>query len=92
MARVTGSYAVIKTHDETVRAFVPAPLPPAAHALDQAAYLERNRLAEVALARLTGMAGLVASKRVADLQRGPARGAADLTTGGNPGHPDRRLR
>ena len=61
MARVTGSYAVIKTHDETVRAFVPAPLPPAAPALDQAAYLERNRLAEVALARLTGMAGLVAS-------------------------------
>ncbi|WP_242505133.1 Fic/DOC family N-terminal domain-containing protein [Xanthomonas campestris] len=61
MARVTGSYAVIKTHNETVRAFVPAPLPPAAPALDQAAYLERNRLAEVALARLTGMAGLVAS-------------------------------
>lgn len=61
MARVTGSYAVIKTHDETVRAFVPAPLPPAAPALDPAAYLERNRLAEVALARLTGMAGLVAS-------------------------------
>ncbi len=39
MIRVTGSYAVIKTHDETVRAFVPAPLPPAAPALDPAAYL-----------------------------------------------------
>ncbi|CAD0298376.1 Fic family protein [Xanthomonas hortorum] len=61
MTRVTGAYAVIKTHDETVRAFVPAPLPPAAPVLDPAAYLERNRLAEVALARLTGMAGLVAS-------------------------------
>lgn len=61
MTRVTGSYTVINTHDETVRAFVPAPLPPAAPALDPAAYLERNRLAEVALARLTGMAGLVAS-------------------------------
>ncbi|MCW2003634.1 Fic family protein [Xanthomonas arboricola] len=61
MTRVTGSYTVIKTHDETVRAFVPAPLPPAAPTLDPAAYLERNRLAEVALARLTGMAGLVAS-------------------------------
>lgn len=61
MTRVTGAYAVIKTHDETVRAFVPAPLPPAAPVLDPAAYLARNRLAEVALARLTGMAGLVAS-------------------------------
>ncbi|KQQ69923.1 cell filamentation protein Fic [Xanthomonas sp. Leaf131] len=61
MTRVTGAYAVLKTHDETVRAFVPAPLPPAAPVLDPAAYLERNRLAEVALARLTGMAGLVAS-------------------------------
>ena len=41
MTRVTGSYAVIKTHDETVRAFVPAPLPPAAPKLDPSAYLER---------------------------------------------------
>ncbi len=61
MNRTTGSYALITTADETVRAFVPLALPPANPALSFADYMPLNRQAELALARLAGVAGLVPS-------------------------------
>lgn len=59
MKRTTGSYVTSTTLGESVRAFVPAPLPPAKPALD--ALIEQNRQAELALARLSGVSGLVPS-------------------------------
>jgi Fic family protein len=44
-----------------VRAFVPHPLPPTAPALDVAIFADLNRQAELALARLGGVSGLVPS-------------------------------
>lgn len=61
MARRTGSYVTSTTLGETVRAFVPSPLPPQRPALDTLAYAEAHRAAELALARLSGVAGLVPS-------------------------------
>jgi Fic family protein len=61
MNRDTGAYAISTTLGEPVRAFVPHPLPPAEPALAPAAYLELNRQAELALARLAGVSGLVPS-------------------------------
>jgi Fic family protein len=59
--RVTGSYVTSTTLGESVRAFVPHALPPAAPVLDASSYAELNRKAELALARLEGVAGLVPS-------------------------------
>jgi Fic family protein len=59
--RVTGTYVTSTTLGESVRAFVPHALPPAEPELDVACYAERNRTAELALARLAGVAGLVPS-------------------------------
>jgi Fic family protein len=59
--RVTGSYVTSTTLGEHVRAFVPHALPPAAPVLDAFSYAEPNRKAELALARLEGVAGLVPS-------------------------------
>jgi Fic family protein len=59
--RSTGTYAISTTLGESVRAFVPKPLPPAEPELSPASYQEPNRRAEVALARLSGVAGLVPS-------------------------------
>ncbi|MFS2225294.1 Fic family protein [Pantoea sp. B65] len=61
MSRTCGKFIVTQSHDETVNAFVPAPLPPASPVLDPASYVELNEKAEKALARLSGMSGLVAS-------------------------------
>lgn len=44
-----------------MRAFVPHPLPPGEPTLSPAAYLDLNRQAEIALARLAGVSGLVPS-------------------------------
>lgn len=49
------------TLGESVQAFVPHPLPPAAPEMVPDGYLELNRLAEGALARLAGVSGLVPS-------------------------------
>jgi len=49
------------TAGETVRAFVPFPLPPSAPALHITDFAELNRQAELALARLAGVSGLVPS-------------------------------
>ena len=59
--RVTGTYVTSTTLGESVRAFVPHALPPAEPELDAACYSELNRTAELALARLAGVAGLVPS-------------------------------
>lgn len=61
MTRTTGNYAISTTLGEPVRAFVPHPLPPTAPALDAAVFSDLNRQAELALARLTGVSGLVPS-------------------------------
>ena len=59
--RSTGTYATSTTLGEPVQAFVPHRLPPAAPALAQEAFDARNRSAELALARLSGVSGLVPS-------------------------------
>lgn len=61
MPRITGNHAITQTHDETVQAFVPLALPPADPILDPRSYENQSRRAELALARLAGMSGLVAS-------------------------------
>jgi Fic family protein len=61
MNRSTGSYAISTTLGEALRAFVPHPLPPAEPALAPAVFAELNRQAELALARLAGVSGLVPS-------------------------------
>jgi Fic family protein len=59
--RRTGSYATSTTLSESVQAFVPNQLPPAKPVLAMACYVEPNRSAEMALARLSGVSGLVPS-------------------------------
>jgi Fic family protein len=61
MGRVTGTYAISSTTGERVQAFVPHPLPPSDPPLVPASYIAQNRQAEHALARLSGVAGLVPS-------------------------------
>jgi Fic family protein len=59
--RSTGTYITSTTLGEPVRAFVPYGLPPRKPALAADAFVEANRQAELALARLSGVAGLVPS-------------------------------
>jgi Fic family protein len=59
--RATGTYATTTTLGEAVRAFVPHPLPPAEPPLAPASYTAAAHRAEMALARLSGVAGLVPS-------------------------------
>jgi len=61
MPRTTGTYATTTTLGESVRAFVPRPLPPAEPPLAPACFVDRDRQAELALARLAGVSGLVPS-------------------------------
>lgn len=61
MIRDTGTYVIATTRGESVRAFVPHALPPTGPALASAVYVELNRQAELALARLAGVSGLVPS-------------------------------
>src|SRR6187455_1844019 len=61
MSRATGTYATSTTLGESVRAFVPHPLPPADPPLAPASFVDINRQAELALARLSGVSGLVPS-------------------------------
>lgn len=61
MTRTTGRYAISTTLGESVRAFVPYPLPPVDPALSSAAFVELNRQAELALAHLSAVSGLVPS-------------------------------
>jgi len=59
--RTTGTYLTTTTLGESVRAFVPHALPPTKPALAAEAFAAQNRAAELALARLSGVSGLVPS-------------------------------
>lgn len=59
--RRTGLYQTSTTLGETVQAFVPHPLPPADPPLAASAHTDANHAAEMALARLSGVSGLVPS-------------------------------
>ncbi|MEO5883793.1 MAG: Fic family protein [Caldimonas sp.] len=59
--RSTGTYVTSTTLGEPVRAFVPRALPPARPPLAPESFAEANRRAELALARLSGVSGLVPS-------------------------------
>ena len=61
MTRHTGTYATSTTLGESVRAFVPHPLPPSEPDLSPEVYADPNRRAELALARLEGVSGLAPS-------------------------------
>lgn len=61
MARITGTYVTSSTSGEPVRAFVPHALPPSAPPLEPKSFVDANRAAELALARLAGVSGLVPS-------------------------------
>ena len=61
MKRATGTYVISTTLGESVQAFAPNPLPPAEPALAPKVYAELNHQAELALARLSGVSGLVPS-------------------------------
>ena len=59
--RDTGTYVTSTTLGESVRAFVPHPLPPVAPVLSLADFAAPSHAAELALARLSGVSGLVPS-------------------------------
>jgi Fic family protein len=59
--RTTGTYAISTTLGESVQAFVPRSLPPSDPALVPDSFVEWNRQAELALARLSAVSGLVPS-------------------------------
>lgn len=59
--RTTGTFVNTTTLGEAVRAFVPYPLPPADPPLEADRHAAANHRAEMALARLGGVAGLVPS-------------------------------
>jgi Fic family protein len=61
MIRSAGSYITTTTLGDAVRAFVPYSLPPAAPSLAPASYEAQNSAAQLALARLSAVAGLVPS-------------------------------
>lgn len=59
MKRVTGAYVESCTLGEVVKAFVPLPLPPQKPSLSLNDFYPLNHSAEMALARLSGVSGLV---------------------------------
>lgn len=61
MRRNTGTYVESTNQSEVVQAFVPFPLPPERPAMKPEAYQDLNYQAELALARLSGVSGLVPS-------------------------------
>lgn len=61
MSRSTGSYITSTTLGESVKAFVPFDLPPQTPLLVEASYTALNQQAELALAKLSGVSGLVPS-------------------------------
>lgn len=62
MPRSSGTFVTTTTLGESVRAFVPWPLPPAGPPVAPECYADVNRAAELALAKLNGVAGLVPSE------------------------------
>jgi Fic family protein len=61
MNRTSGTYTITTTLGAPVRAFVPEPLPPADPELAPECFVELNRQAETAMARLASVSGLVPS-------------------------------
>ena len=61
MKRITGTYINTVMHGETVHAFLPHKLPPQNPALAPDIWQEPNRVAELALSRLSIVSGLVPS-------------------------------
>ena len=61
MKRTTGTYVESSTLGEVVKAFVPHSLPPQKPTLALDVYQDLNHKAEMALARLSGVSGLVPS-------------------------------
>ncbi|MFN5792337.1 MAG: Fic family protein [Burkholderiales bacterium] len=61
MKRATGTYVKSTTLGEVAQAFVPNSLPPKNPTLELEVYQDLNRKAEMALARLSGVSGLVPS-------------------------------
>ncbi|MDD5329376.1 MAG: Fic family protein, partial [Sulfuricella sp.] len=61
MIRTTGTYITSTTSGEAVQAFVPNLLPPSNPPLAPESFADANRAAELALARLSGVSGLVPS-------------------------------
>ncbi|PWF25468.1 Fic family protein [Corticimicrobacter populi] len=61
MTRTTGIFSISTTLGESVRAFVPHPLPPSNPGLSPEVFTDLNRQAELSLARLSGVSGLVPS-------------------------------
>jgi Fic family protein len=61
MNRISGKFLITTTLGESVKAFVPVSLPPVDPALSPSCYVEQNQEAELALARLSGVTGLVPS-------------------------------
>lgn len=61
MKRSTGSYVTTSVVGESVQAFVPDPLPPTRPVLAVEDFADLNHEAELALARLSGVAGLAPS-------------------------------
>lgn len=59
--RTVGTYITATTLGESVQAFVPHPLPPIMPSLDAGSFAALSHEAEMALARLSGVAGLVPS-------------------------------
>ncbi len=78
MGRLTGTYLTSSTLGEQVHAFVPFSLPPTEPSLSPTSYDTLNRQAELALARLSGLAGLVPSFDW--VPYGPVRKEALLTS------------
>lgn len=64
MKRASGQIITTTRYDETVSAFLPAPLPHASPELDPTSFNELNEKAEKSLARLSGMSGLDWTLRV----------------------------
>jgi Fic family protein len=61
MNRISGKFLITTTPGESVKAFVPVSLPPVDPALSPSCFVEQNQEAELALARLSGVTGLVPS-------------------------------
>ncbi len=69
MKRSAGTYITSTTLGEAVQAFVPSALPPAEPALSLDAFEAQNRAAELALARLSGVSGLVSSAEYSAIRK-----------------------
>lgn len=61
MKRISGNYQITTTLGESVKAFIPAPLPPSKPVLSPDCYVKQNQAAKLALARLSGVSSLVQS-------------------------------